>query len=511
MSIDFLLPRPDSLQRRDGFFPLTADTAVFAAGAAQPVAGLLRDCVLPATGFALPTAGQSGAGVITLSLDPDLGIDTEAYRLSVSTDEVTIEAVDRRGLIWGVQTLRQLLPSEIFSREQVTGVEWSVPAVAIDDAPRFGWRGTMIDVGRWFMPLDFLFRFVDLASLHKLNVVHIHLTEDQGWRFEVAKYPRLTEIGAWRSESMRGHYRDQNFDGTRHGGFYTQDELRRLVSYADARGITLVPEVDMPGHMQAAIAAYPELGNNPDQQLDVRTRWGISKHVLNVEDATIRFVQDILDEVLDVFPGEFVHIGGDECPKDEWRASELAQARIAREGLADEDALQSWFIRQLDRYLESHGRRLIGWDEILEGGLAPEATVMSWRGEAGGIEAAKAAHDVVMAPNTYTYFDYYQAEPTDQEPVAIGGLVTLEQVYGYEPVPDELMGDHTQRVLGTQCQLWTEYLPEPANVEYMAYPRTCALAEVAWGPSRKSYDDFRARLGGHLARLDQLDVGYRPL
>ncbi len=511
MSLDSLIPRPDTIVPGEGSFTLSPDTTVVAAGDAAPVADLVRELLGPATGLSLLAADSAGADSIALVLDPDLGIAHEAYRLRAESDRVTISAVDPLGLIWGVQTLRQLLPTEVFSRTPVTGVAWTVPAVSIEDEPRFAWRGTMLDVGRWFKPLEFVYEFVELASLHKLNIVHLHITEDQGWRFESKRYPKLTEVGAWRRESQRGHYRDKTFDGTRHGGFYTQDELRGLVAFATARGVTLVPEVDMPGHMQAAIAAYPELGNNPDTQLEVATGWGIIKHVLNVEDSTVEWAKNVLDEIMDVFPSEFIHIGGDECPKDQWRESAAAQAKKAKLGLADEDELQSWFITELDKHIASKGRRMVGWDEILEGGLAPEATVMSWRGEAGGIAAARAGHDVVMAPNTYVYFDYYQSEDTDNEPIAIGGFIPLQKVYEYEPIPDDLMGDHAEHVLGPQCQLWCEYLPEAADVEYMAYPRTCALAEVAWGSTEKSYDGFLARLRPHLGRLDLLDVNYRRL
>lgn len=511
MTVESLIPCPHTITPGDGALTLTGAASLYADAGAAAVAQLVRDLLTPATELAFPVAASADEATIVLLLDPDLGLAHEGYRLRVSTERVTISAVDSQGLIWGVQTLRQLLPVDVFSPTPVAGVDWTMPAVAIEDAPRFAWRGTMLDVGRWFKPIEFLYKFVDLASMHKLNIVHLHLTDDQGWRVEIRKYPKLTDVGAWRAESPEGHYRDGRFDGTPHGGFYTQDQLRDLVAFAGTRGVTLVPEIDMPGHMQAAVASYPELGNNPDQKLDVATNWGIIKHVLNVEPATVRFMQDVLDEILDIFPSEYIHVGGDECPKVEWRASEAAQTRMTELGLADEDELQSWFIRQFDSYLEGKGRRMVGWDEILEGGLAPEATVMSWRGEEGGIAAARAAHDVVMAPNTYVYFDYYQSENKDDEPIALGGFIPLSMVYSYEPVPGDLMGDHAEHVLGPQCQLWCEYLPEPADVEYMAYPRTCALAEVAWGRTDDPYDAFLGRLRQHLGRLDLLAVDYRKL
>ncbi len=513
-----IIPKPVKCVSTGGVFTLTADTVIVAAGAAEPVGRRLAAALAPATGFWPKVVAEStrDAGVIRLRIERGLAsLGTEGYRLSVTPRQVTIRAPQPAGLFYGTQSLRQLLPPAIFREAAVPGVDWTIPCVEIEDYPRFPWRGMMLDTCRHFMPKEFIKKFIDLLALHKYNTFHWHLTEDQGWRIEIKRYPRLTEVGAWRKETLVGRmeWRNPNYveayDGKPHGGFYTQDDVREIVAYAAARFVNVVPEIEMPGHAQAAIAAYPELGNT-GEPIGVRTKWGISEHVFNVEESTIQFLQNVLAEVLDLFPSPFIHIGGDECPKTQWKASPAAQARMKELGLANEEELQSYFIRRMDQFLTAHGRRLIGWDEILEGGLAPGATVMSWRGEAGGIAAAKAGHDVVMAPNTYTYFDYYQAEDRDAEPLAIGGYIPLEKVYSYEPIPPELSAAEAKHVLGTQAQLWTEYMPDPKHVEYMAYPRACAHAEVAWTPPAvKDFADFQARLDEHLKRLAILDVNYR--
>jgi hexosaminidase len=338
-------------------------------------------------------------------------------------------------------------------------------------------------------------RFIDAMALHKFNNLHLHLTDDQGWRIEIKKYPKLTEIGAWRDETLVGHAGKEphRFDGRPHGGFYTHDDIREIVRYAADRHINVLPEIEMPGHARAAISAYPELGCNPGERLKPWTRWGVCPDIFNADDATIAFLQDVLTEVLDLFPSKFI------------------QARIRELGLANEAELQSWFIKQMDTFLTGHGRRLIGWDEILEGGLAPGATVMSWRGEAGGIAAAKAGHDVVMAPTTHTYFDYCQG-PRETEPLAIGGDLRLHKVYEYEPIPAELDEQQAKHILGAQAQHWSEYISNPRHLEYMAFPRAAALSEVVWSPKgQRQYDAFLARLASHLQRLDVIDVNYRPL
>ncbi len=366
-----------------------------------------------------------------------------------------------------------------------------------------------LDVGRHLFPVDFIKRYIDLLARYKLNTFHWHLTEDQGWRLQIRRYPRLTSVGAWRRETVVARNFDPYVgDGRRYGGFYTQAEVRDIVRYAAARHVTVVPEIELPGHSLAALAAYPELACTPGP-FEVATRWGVFEDVYCPTERTFRFLENVLTEVLALFPGPFIHIGGDEVPKRRWRESADAQAVMRREGLRNEEELQSWFIQRIERFLAARGRRLIGWDEILEGGLPPRATVMSWRGTAGGIAAARAGHDVVMSPTSHLYFDYYQGDPRF-EPLAIGGLLPLEQVYRFEPVPDELTADEARHILGAQGNVWTEYLPTPAHVEYMALPRLLALAEVVWSPrAARSWDAFVRRLPARLRELDRIGVNYR--
>ncbi|MCX6030803.1 MAG: beta-N-acetylhexosaminidase [Chloroflexi bacterium] len=516
-----LIPRPAAMERYGDDFELASDTAIVADAANCNNAAYLRDLLAAPTGFSLPIVltpladAPTPAKAIRLKTDPAQAGGREGYRLDVTPETVEITAAAPTGVFYGIQTLQQLLPIEIERRNLVSDLRWRVPGLVIRDAPRFPWRGFMLDQARYFHGKATVLRLLDLMALHKLNVFHWHLTDDQGWRIEIKKYPRLTEVGGWRRETVVGRWREDEanppFDGARHGGFYTQDEVREVVAYAAGRGITTLPEIEMPGHAQAAIAAYPELGNT-GQQLDVATRWGIIENVYNVEEHTIRFLQDVLDEVMDLFPSQFIHIGGDEVPKKQWRESAAAQRRIQELGLKDEDALQSYFVHRMDAFLAGRGRRLVGWEEILEGGLAPGATIMSWRGEQGGIAAALAGHDVVMTPTHWTYFDYYQSQETNREPLAIGGYVPLEKVYIYEPIPAAIDPIHAHHVLGTQAQLWTEYVPTPEHIEYMTFPRLCALAEVAWSPvTGKDYPGFLNRLRPHLERLRLLGVHFRPL
>jgi hexosaminidase len=487
---------------------LTAATRIDAHHEARGTEAWLRAELGAATGFPLaPGDGQTAQ--IRLSVDPAAGLGAEGYRLIVDAAGALVVGHDAAGVFYGAQTLRQLLPAAAYRRAPAVGpVSWTLPSVHITDRPRFGWRGCMLDVGRHFLPKYDLLRFIDLLALHKLNVLHLHLTEDQGWRVEIKRYPRLTEVGAWRHESQVGAARPPVFDGRPHGGFYTQDDIREIVAYAAARHITVVPEIDIPGHSQAAIAAYPELGEGGP--LDVGREWGVIENVLNVTDATLEFYRNVFDELLELFPSTYIHVGGDECPKTQWRASATAQARIREEGLGDEDGLQSWFIRHFDAYLAERGRRLVGWDEILEGGLASGATVMSWRGTEGGIAAAKAGHDVVMCPTATSYLDYRQSTSPD-EPIPVGTLLTLEDVYAAEPVPEELAAAGAERVLGAQVNVWTEHMDSPRRVDYMVFPRLSAFAEVAWSPAGRDVAEFLPRLEGHLARLDALGVEYRPL
>lgn len=507
-----IIPKPVAMQVGEGSFAITPQTAIVAPKQEQALAERMSDWLKPALGYELPVQTRRTQRFIQLSINPTLtNLGTEGYRLLATPNDIRIEATTDAGLFYGFQTLRQLLPADIY-RKSPTRTDWQIPCVSIEDYPRFPWRGSHIDVARHFMPKEFIEKYIDLLAIHKLNVLHIHLTDDAGWRIEIKKYPKLTEVGSphdygdAKTVTTGG---EEHLDSVPHGGYYTQDDLREIVSYAADRFITVVPEIEMPGHSQAAIAAYPELGNMPIQS---GTPWGSFGSELNVEDSTVRFEEDVLDEVMAIFPSQFIHIGGDEVDKTAWHNSSAAQAKMKALGLKSEEDLQSWFIQQIDAYLTSKGRRLLGWDEILEGGLAPGATVMSWRGIDGGIAAAKAGHDVVMAPGDWTYFDHYQSRFREQEPFAGGGYLPLATVYSYEPVPSALSPDEAKHVLGAQAQLWSEHIPQSKQMEYMAFPRLCALSEVVWSPKEaRNYDDFLTRLQTHLGRLDVLDVNYRKL
>jgi hexosaminidase len=514
-----VIPRPSSMTPGRGTFRLTAQTTIVAMRADSLAARRLARDLAPATGWDLPvrfgTASEGNRIVFRRAAKSDTTLGDEGYTLDVKPGVVTITSSGAAGAFYGVQSFRQLLPAAIFRSAPVQGVAWTAPAVSITDRPRFKWRGMHLDVSRHFMPKEFVKKYIDLLALHKLNTFHWHLTDDQGWRLEIKKYPRLTSVGAWRAQTLIGHAnRDSTsnrYDGKPHGGFYTQDDAREIVAYAKERFVRVVPEIEMPGHAQAAIAAYPFLGNFGDT-VRVWDQWGVTPWIFNPSDTTIAFLKDVLTEVIAIFPDKYVHIGGDEAIKPQWKASPRAQARIKELGLKDEHELQSWFIRQMDTFLTSKGRRLVGWDEILEGGLADSAVVMSWRGTAGGIAAARASHDVVMTPGQPTYFDHYQTRNTATEPLAIGGFNPIDSVYAYEPIPKELEPQFAKHILGAQAQLWTEYMEGPKNVEFMAFPRAAALAEALWtAPARKNFADFSARLTSHLDRLKALDVNYRPL
>ncbi len=513
-----VIPRPVSVELRHGSFAITPSTLVVAENDADAEASKLIHALAPAMGSRLrrATAPQAGDHAIVLELSevsPKLG--NEGYELDVSTELVAIRARQPVGLFHGIQTLLQLLPETIFGKARVENMAWSVPCLKIVDYPRFQWRGLLVDPARHFIPRKDLLRFIDGMALHKFNSLQIHLTDDQGWRIEIKKYPRLTQVGAWRDETLVGHIRDnpRRYDGKRHGGFYTHDDIRHIVRYAAARHIRIVPEIEMPGHARSAISAYSYLGVFPDKQKNLKpwTHWGVSADIFAPRSQAVAFLQDVLLEVMELFPSKYIHIGGDEAVKTQWKASEEVQALIRSRGLKDEAELQAWFVRQMDTFLAEHGRRLVGWDEILQGGLAPGATVMSWRGDQGGITAANAGHDVVMAPTSHTYFDYYQG-PQDKEPLAIGGNLPLAKVYSFEPVPGAVAPDKTRHILGVQGQLWGEYISTARHRDYMTYPRAAALAEVAWSPrDLKDYEDFLARLKSHLGRLAAMGVDYRKL
>ncbi len=488
-----LIPAPQSLEMLEGSFVLDGATAIACGDAPEVLrVGELLCEALAARGIALKCAASGGAGkpakTMRLLLERNPALGSEGYRLEVSRQGVKLAANAAAGLFYGCQTFRQLLPAEVEGAA-------AIPCLVIEDKPRFPWRGVMLDVSRHWFPVAFVKKYIDAAASFKLNVFHWHLTDDQGWRIEIRKHPELAAMGAQRSETLVGHLREQpmRFDSQPYGGCYTQEQVREVVRYAAERHVTVVPEIEMPGHAQAAIAAYPDLGCTREA-INVRTYWGISNYIYNAEEATFRFLEEVLSEVMELFPSEYIHLGGDEAHKEQWRASCRIEERMRELGVADVDGLQSYFIARMERFVNAQGRKIVGWDEILEGGLAPNAAVMSWRGAAGGIAAAKAGHPVVMSPYSHCYLDYYQAQD-DEEPLAIGGLLPLEKVYEFDPIFPELSAEEGKFVLGGQCNLWTEYVASPEQAEYMTYPRLLALAEGVWSPKAgKQWQSFLARL-----------------
>ena len=462
----------------------------------QRNAEFLSEYIQQATNYAPKTkaiaAGEQVKNAIVLGLDPGIA-NKEGYVLTTTPEGISINGQTENGVFYGIQTLRKSIPAE------AKGATILIPAGEIKDEPRFSYRGMHLDVGRHFFPIEFIKKYIDLLALHNMNTFHWHLTEDQGWRIEIKKYPKLTEIGSQRSRTVIGR-NTQEYDNTPYGGFYTQEEAKEIVKYAQERYITVIPEVDLPGHMLAALAAYPEMGCTGGPY-EVCPRWGVFEDVLCIgNDKTMQFLEDVMSEIIEIFPSEYVHIGGDEAPRDRWKECPKCQARIKAEGLkADknhtaEDRLQSYCMTRIEKFLNSKGRRIIGWDEILEGDVAPNATVMSWRGASGGIKAAQMGHDVIMTPNTYCYFDYYQTADTKDEPLGIGGYVPIEKVYSLDPTFD-LNEEQKKHIIGAQANLWTEYIATTEHVEYMVLPRMAALAEVQWTqPEKKDFKDFTTRL-----------------
>ncbi|MBQ6437673.1 MAG: family 20 glycosylhydrolase [Bacteroidales bacterium] len=505
-----VIPLPHHMELADGCFRIASGTPVFLdenLPEFQRIAGFLNERLSVAAGFTLQTEQADlrnpQRGIWFLNA----GLPSEAYSLKVQPERIVIEYGDGAGAFYALQTLLQLLPTEVFADHRVRGVRWEVPCCDIEDAPRFAYRGMHLDCCLHFFEMDFLKRYIDIMALHKVNRFHWHLTEDQGWRLEIKKYPLLTEKGQWRKETVIGSLKSGVYDGIPHGGYYSQDEVRELVQYAAERYVTIIPEIEMPGHALAAIACYPELSCGLEDHYETATRWGIFKQVFCPKEETFKFLEDVMDEVFELFPSTLVHIGGDECPKASWKQCPHCQALIRKLGLKDEFELQSWFITRMEKYINSKGHEIIGWDEILQGGLAPNAKVMSWLGEEGGIKAAQQHHEVVMAPYPKYYLDYWQADP-DSEPLAMGGPTLLRTMYEYEPVPAVLTPEEARYIIGVEGCVWTEYMPTPARVEYMAWPRMCAIAESGWSNGAKDYEAFTRRLEHHLQRLDNLEVGY---
>jgi hexosaminidase len=509
-----LVPLPLKMEVGAGVFKLQAWTRILVDAKAAETGRYLAERLGPATGWSFQLGAETeppGGNILLLSTtrraNPALG--AEGYELIVTEDFVVIRAPGPAGLFYGVQSLLQLLPPTVFGAKPAGRGDWTIQCVRIEDQPRFEWRGLLLDVSRHFFTKDEVKELLDLMALHKLNRLQMHLTDDQGWRIEIKSYPRLTEVGAWRKGIGFGLDPKASTaygpDG-RYGGYYTQADLRELVAYGAARHITIVPEIEMPGHASAALAAYPRFSCSGK---GYTTDGGIFPGVYCPgNEETFEFLQSILAEVIELFPGKYIHIGGDEVPKGNWQKCAKCQARKAAEGLKDEKELQSYFVRRLEKFINSKGRSLIGWSEILEGGLAQNAAVMDWIG--GGAEAAGAGHDVVMTPTTHCYFDYYQSKDQAAEPRAIGGFLPLDQVYSLEPMPAKLEARYQSHILGAQGNLWTEYVPSFKHSQYMIFPRLCALAEVAWSAkSSRNYADFARRLRAHLERLDQLGVNYR--
>lgn len=513
--IPSIVPRPSYLQTRKGSFELLPDSRIVAdttGRAGQMLAGQLR----ASTGYELPlsniVAAGPGRGTILLTTrGADSALGSEGYELDVTSDQVAIHANGPAGLLYGAESFLQLFPPQVFSGHPSNSRAWKVPCLRIRDQPRFAWRGLMLDVSRHFFSPPEIKKVLDAMALHKLNTFHWHLTDDQGWRIEIKRYPRLTEVGAWRKHI--GFNIDPKastaYDSAgRYGGYYSQSEVRDIVAYALARNITIVPEIDVPGHSSAALAAYPQFSCSGGPYTTDMSEAVSAGVFCPGKDETFEFLDNVFEEVMDLFPGPFIHVGGDEVPKQNWRNCPRCQARIRQEGLKNERDLQHYFFHRIEKFIDAHGKRVVGWSEIAGDQLAQSTVLMDWIG--GGVAAARSGHDVVMSPEEFCYFDFYQSKDRDAEPPAAGAYLPLEKVYRFEPVPPQLELDQQKRILGAQANIWTEYIPSLARLEYMAFPRLCALSEVVWSPKdSRDWVDFTRRLYVHEQRLDQLGIQYR--
>ncbi|MBS0226719.1 MAG: beta-N-acetylhexosaminidase [Proteobacteria bacterium] len=503
-----IIPLPASMEMDAGRFHPGKTLHVAITGKLadrRAIATLANEVLRDAWHRPVATASAKGRVDLRLAVAPDAAANPESYSLRIARDGIVIRAPTSTGLFYGLQTLRQIATPG-------SDASAGLPALHIADQPRFHYRGLMLDSARHMQPIAAIKQQLDLMARYKFNTFHWHLTDDQGWRIEIKRFPKLASISSMRKETVIGNISNGATarDGIPYGGYYTQAQAREIVAYARARHITVIPEIDMPGHMVAALAAYPELACTPGP-FEVYTTWGISDDVLCPSPQTFAFIEGVLDEVMAIFPSHYIHVGGDEAPTTRWKQSALAQDIIRREGLKDEHALQGWFLRRVEGFVRAHGRTIIGWDEILEGGPSPTATVMSWRGMQGGIEAARLGHDVVMSPTSHAYLDYCQSK-AKTEPPCIGSFLPLRKVYDFEPVPDELTADQAAHILGGQGNLWTEYLKTPQDVQYMLFPRSFALAEVLWSPKQsRDWNGFLLRLPAQLAELDRLHVNYRRL
>jgi len=532
---DMLIPRPRLSTPGVGSFEITPTTRIAADAATESVRLYLQQTLRGSTGLPVRDVETPGTDAIRLRVaddtqatgDADAALPTgpagstaESFRLTVTPDGIDVLGGSAAGVFYGVQALLQLLPADVYRKGRVGAGPWTVPVQTVEDAPAFAWRGVMLDVVRHFRTKAEVLRVIDQLAAHRINTLHFHLTDDQGWRIEIRKYPRLTEIGSWRRESQVGAHvpdadgvmRPQGFDGRPHGGYYTQDDIREIIAYAADRFVTVVPEIETPGHVRAALAAYPELGVHPEAGVEVWTEWGIAEDVLNADDATIDFFKGVFDEVVDLFPSAYIGLGGDECPKVQWEQDPRTQERMRSLGLADEEQLQAWIIGQLAAHIESKGRRAFGWDEILEGGtLSESATVVSWRGLRGASTAAKRGHDVISSPDDQVYLDYRQSD-LPNEPIPVSIVLTVDDVFAFDPVPADLTDDERAHVIGGQGNMWCEHVDTVRKLDYQLFPRVAALSEALWsadvtGP--RDLADFRGRLAEHLARLEAMGIEYR--
>lgn len=513
-----IIPQPQKVERIDGIFTINgrtlivdiSDDSIFA-----NVISILQERFKKSSGLDLEYSNITDKAteqnilkkknVIIFAKDTSLG--KEGYKLSVTPNGIVIKSSAPNGAFYAMQTIFQMLPPQIYSNEGHNN-KWSIPCAIIEDFPNFSYRGMHLDVCSHFFDTAFIKRYIDLMSMHKFNVFHWHLTEDQGWRIEIEKYPELTDKGAVRKETVIGTMYSGIYDGTPYGGFYTRQEIKEIVEYAAKHYVTVIPEIEMPGHARAAIACFPHLSCGLEDNYELATKWGVFRQVYCTKDETFDFLEDVLAEVMELFPSQLIHIGGDECPKWSWKKCPHCQMMLRKHGLDDEFELQSYFIRKIERFINSKGRSIIGWDEILQGGLAPNATVMSWLGEEGGIKAARQGHYAVMAPHTKYYMDYYQGDP-DTESLCMGHFVPLKEVYEYNPVPEILNTQERKYIKGVEACVWTEYMKTPQRVEYMAFPRAIAVAESGWSnPLAKNWKSFTERLENHFKRLDIKGVNY---
>jgi len=509
-----VIPLPQKYEVGKGVFEINPKTKVVLEpdnSEMRDAAGLLIGLFQKAANFSLEISSKKESkNVIICRLVNNIE-NKEGYKISISTHAVLVEGATSAGIYYGLQTLRQLLPPQI-ENAAISGStqQWTVPCVSITDYPTFGYRGMMLDVSRHFMPKEFVLKFIDMLAMHKLNTFHWHLTDDQGWRIEIKKYPKLTSIGSSRRMEVAGHISapDWTWKVGNYGGFYTQDDIREVVAYAKKCHVTIIPEIELPGHAMAALSAYPEFSCSGGP-FEVVGRWGVFHDIFCSREETFLFFQDVFTEVAALFPGEYIHLGGDEAPKTRWQRCKFCQDRMAKEGLKNENQLQTYFMNRIEKFLQTKGKKVICWDEVVDGGMSKTATVMSWRGEEGGIQAAKYGNDVIMTPHKSVYFDKYQGDKS-KEPLAIGGFLPIEKVYEYNPIPNVLTKEEAKRIKGVQANVWTEYMSDEKQVEYMVFPRIAALAEISWTlPEKKNYENFNIRLKALTEHYSCLKLNYR--